>query len=69
MLDERGGSALTTALRGNHSEVARLLLELGADPNQSFLDSQVRDAAMWQEHTPPEHACRCLTSTSCCAPW
>ena len=42
LLDEQGGSALTTAIRGNHSDIALLLLRLGADPNAEYTDSSVR---------------------------
>ena len=39
--DENGHSALITALRGNHTSIALLLLDLGANPNESFLDDDV----------------------------
>jgi hypothetical protein len=41
LVDEQGGSALTTALKGNHSHIAALLLRLGANPNDQYKDSEV----------------------------
>lgn len=37
--DEFGGTALTTAMKGNNSEMASLMLLLGASPNESYRDS------------------------------
>ena len=41
VVDELGGTALTTAIRGNHSSIAALLLNLGANPNDVYISNEV----------------------------
>ena len=41
VVDELGGTPLTTAIRGNQSDIASLLLHLGANPNDNYTNSEV----------------------------
>jgi ankyrin repeat protein len=52
VVDEVGGTALTTAIRGNHSGIATLLLHLGADPNDVYTDEKVSQSVKYPPPLP-----------------